>query len=629
MPALTDNEARAVAYFAIGVSSEGGDQAYRLSFAGNTSHDAHGNVELHPVAASGYSIGTLQSDLGQSGGAVSTQLVDAYQTWARINHADWALNDAQRTQTINDLSRNGHQINADNGRDLDAGVKSHLNSFLASNDGVTFVHNRDVDQVNKLMTDVITPLRASQLYQQSSADDQAKLVAIAAKAYNQSERWGGQIVHNVGNGTYHSVADVSGAVDQMPGYMQSGRDAALRGADLFNTMQHSTANNAMHTPWQDVVANPLVNPTRLNADPAHPHLSPEYLSVKDAFVDPTHGRAMVNALESGGSYNYGNPATANGRGFYAEGRDFVEWDRTGQGRAFVNGQWSDVARTDLTSTVNHDHTVDLNVRRNGTEERLLHVTHPSAVQAHAAPVHHAAPAHPAGQPARGALREHDRGAQVHALQTQLAQLGYKDANGHRLVADSNFGQGTKAAVEAFQRDHHLHADGVAGAVTLSALHGAAQQQTAAQSATPPLNDAAHPGNPMYRQALDAVQQLDAQQGRTSDQHSANLAAALTVAAKEHGLNQVNHVVLSDDATRAFAVQGDMNSPFKQYADVNVAQAVNTPIAQSSNTWQQAAQQPHVNNPAAQQQQAQPQQAQPQQAQPQQAQPEQHANPVMR
>lgn len=616
MPALTDNEAKAVAYFAIGVSSEGGDQAYHLGFAGNTSRDAHGNVELHPVAASGYSIGTLQSDLGQSGGAVSTQLVDAYQTWARTNHPDWALNDAQRTQTINDLSRNGHQINADNGRDLDAGVKSHLNSFLASNDGVTFVHNRDVEQVNKLMTDVVTPMRASQLYQQASADDQAKLIAVAAKAYNQSERWGGQIVHNVGNGTYHSVADVSGAVDQMPGYMQSGRDAALRGADLFNTMQHSTGNNAMHTPWQDVVANPLVNPTRLNADPAHPHLGQEYLTVKDAFVDPTHGRAMVNALESGGSYNYGNPATANGRGFYAEGRDFVEWDRAGQGRAFVNGQWSDVARTDLTRTVNHDHTVDLNVRRNGAEERLLHVTHPSAVQGHAAPaapLSHPAAANHAGQHAQGELREHDRGAQVHALQAQLAQLGYKDANGHRLAADSDFGQGTKTAVEAFQRDHHLHVDGVAGAATMSALHGAVQQ-TAAQHAAPQLNDATHPGNPMYRQALNAVQELDAQQGRTPDQHSANLAAALTVAANEHRMSQINHVVLSDDATRAYAVQGDLNSPFKQYTDVNVAQAVNTPIAQSSNAWQQPAQQPDMGHLAVQQQQVQTQQ---------------QANPVMR
>jgi hypothetical protein len=32
---------------------------------------------LAPVAASGYSIGTLQNDLGQSGGVAATQLIDA------------------------------------------------------------------------------------------------------------------------------------------------------------------------------------------------------------------------------------------------------------------------------------------------------------------------------------------------------------------------------------------------------------------------------------------------------------------------------------------------------------------------------------------------------------------------
>ncbi|WP_285404872.1 hypothetical protein [Luteibacter sp. ME-Dv--P-043b] len=35
MADLTDNELRAVAYFSIGVSSEGKDASYRLAFAGN------------------------------------------------------------------------------------------------------------------------------------------------------------------------------------------------------------------------------------------------------------------------------------------------------------------------------------------------------------------------------------------------------------------------------------------------------------------------------------------------------------------------------------------------------------------------------------------------------------------
>lgn len=54
MADLTDNELRAIAYFSIGVSSEGKDASYRLAFAGNTVRDAAGNVNLQPVGNSGY-----------------------------------------------------------------------------------------------------------------------------------------------------------------------------------------------------------------------------------------------------------------------------------------------------------------------------------------------------------------------------------------------------------------------------------------------------------------------------------------------------------------------------------------------------------------------------------------------
>jgi len=45
------------------------------------------------------------------------------------------------------------------------------------------------------------------------------------------------------------------------------------------------------------------------------------------------------------------------------------------------------------------------------------------------------------------------------------------------------------------------------------------------------------------------------------------------------LSRVDHVVLSDDASRAYAVQRDINSLFKRHTDVNVAQAVGTPLKQ--------------------------------------------------
>jgi hypothetical protein len=55
------------------------------------------------------------------------------------------------------------------------------------------------------------------------------------------------------------------------------------------------------------------------------------------------------------------------------------------------------------------------------------------------------------------------------------------------------------------------------------------------------------------------------------------------------------------------VQGDLNSPFKQTAHVQTAQALNASVEQSSQAWQQAAQGKAQEQPAAKAQQpAQPQ-----------------------
>ncbi|WP_343161916.1 XVIPCD domain-containing protein [Luteibacter sp.] len=82
------------------------------------------------------------------------------------------------------------------------------------------------------------------------------------------------------------------------------------------------------------------------------------------------------------------------------------------------------------------------------------------------------------------------------------------------------------------------------------------------------------------QARTGVHAVDAQHGRKPDQLSENLAGSLAVAAKREGLSRIDHVVLSDDASKVYAVQGDMNSPHKRVVEIPTAQAVNTPLEQS-------------------------------------------------
>lgn len=60
-----------------------------------------------------------------------------------------------------------------------------------------------------------------------------------------------------------------------------------------------------------------------------------------------------------------------------------------------------------------------------------------------------------------------------------------------------------------------------------------------------------------------------------------IAGSLAAAAVMNGMRQIDQVMLNDDASRAYAVQGNATSPFKQIAEVDVLQAARTPLAQSS------------------------------------------------
>ncbi|WP_240147770.1 XVIPCD domain-containing protein [Luteibacter yeojuensis] len=219
-----------------------------------------------------------------------------------------------------------------------------------------------------------------------------------------------------------------------------------------------------------------------------------------------------------------------------------------------------------------------------------------AVGAHPA---HDAPAH--GTRAH-ALREGATGHDVQALQERLNALGVHDAHGRPISPDGHFGEHTRGAVENFQRVHGLTPDGVVGPRTAEALQ---HQQT---QDVPKLDSPARPGHEIYKQALEGVHRLDAMHERVSDGGSDRLAASLTVAAQQAGLHRIDHVELSTDASRVYAMQGDANSPFKQVAEVFTQRAMATPVEHSSQASQKVAQQGQALADHQQQQQSQQQQA---------------------
>lgn len=99
--------------------------------------------------------------------------------------------------------------------------------------------------------------------------------------------------------------------------------------------------------------------------------------------------------------------------------------------------------------------------------------------------------------------------------------------------------------------------------------------------TPRLDEPGHPDHPMYLQGWSKVQRLDAERGRPSDQCSANLTGVLVTACKAQGMTRIDAVTLSEDGSRAIAIEQVLGRTFQRHAVVDTAQAVRTPLEQSS------------------------------------------------
>lgn len=96
----------------------------------------------------------------------------------------------------------------------------------------------------------------------------------------------------------------------------------------------------------------------------------------------------------------------------------------------------------------------------------------------------------------------------------------------------------------------------------------------------------HPDYGLNQQIRQGVAALDAQHGRPFDQTSERLTASLTVLAREQGLQQVDHVLVSNATAQhpaghnVFVVQGDPANPAHLRAMMPTAVAVQTPVEQS-------------------------------------------------
>jgi hypothetical protein len=598
MSTLTEQELRTLAYYAIGVASEGKDEAYRLSFAGKHLREKDGTILLQPIGNSGYSVGELQTDLGQHHEDAAA-LVSAYQDWATRDHpganTGWVLSAAQQAEQTALLQRDGRHIrdpnyNAHNlvyrrqhgvdipsrllpqsGQDIDPDFKLHLDVFLATNAGKGFVDMLDAARVDDLVVSVAKPLQGMKAYQSASPEEQAKIFAVTAKAQNQNPVFAQHTLDDIGLGRITTLAGISARIDgavsrnparpDQPTYMETGRDAALAGADVFNALQGMGKHNALRPAWQAVAAKPIADSTQPGVDPALSSIVNQRTAIKALFVQPAQGKGFIEEMQTNGSYSHGDPAHAESRGFYVQGQDFLLWNRHGRGSGLVDGRWIAFSRGEVALRRNDDNTLDVDRARGGQTERLLHVTNP--VHSHVISGVHRAGA--------GVLHYGECGEAVAALQTDLSRLGYSNRDGHALRADGDFGRETLLAVEAFQRDQGLAADGKAGPQTQRAIAAAtyASHDQAAALGEPsvPLRAFSDPSHPQH--ALYAALQKWLPQG-TSEARLAQATMACHCA-RIHKPEEVSGVYSGGDGKIHFTT----HSLFASMATVDINQPAPT------------------------------------------------------
>ena len=505
------NSLAGATYFVVGRGTEGGPSSYHLSIAGVTSgtSDPNWGDAKKVVADSGYSLGTIQVDLGKRGTWALGSADGAKPKPGESTYVDAIIDQAEKyakdhnlkftddkAQLRTDLLSHG---NGEHGRTtlafIDKDTRNSINAWASSEDGQKWIHkNIDYPQIKNATQSAMDIL--DKYGKNIPEDRRLETVAILAKTENQ----------------------IPSQIAKFEKVMKDGGD--------YNAVLAE--------------ANKIKGTYSYYDGPKAATLAEEY---KKAYDDPQKAAALDRAHTKVGDPNFNPAKSANDPDI----KDALK--AIGQGG-----------------------------------------------RAHAAPGGH------------GTMREGSHGENVKALQNDLIKLGITDAKGHALKPDGDYGPGTKAAVEKFQREHHMTADGIAGAKTLDAVHKAAQPPHAS------LSDSRNPGNAIYSQALKNIQAIDAERGRTSDNMTNNLAGSLATAARAGGLTRIDHVIMSDDGKRAFAVQGELNSPLKQMAEVNVVQAVAKPLEQSSAEFQklpQNQQQANTQNQQKQQQQPQaPQQPEP-------------------
>ena len=143
------------------------------------------------------------------------------------------------------------------------------------------------------------------------------------------------------------------------------------------------------------------------------------------------------------------------------------------------------------------------------------------------------PAYPTSTPTPRLFQVNDVGIEVRQMQQRLKDLGYYHGE-----ADGQFGSGTESAVKAFQFQHNLKDDGIAGEQTLNLLYSAQAQTfvpTPTPSPTPAVLSSGSQGDEVKR-LQQRLKDLGFYEGVIDGDFGKGTKTAVTLFQKQHDLD---------------------------------------------------------------------------------------------
>jgi len=131
------------------------------------------------------------------------------------------------------------------------------------------------------------------------------------------------------------------------------------------------------------------------------------------------------------------------------------------------------------------------------------------------------------------LRTGSVGDEVERLQQRLQELGFYDSQ-----VDGKFGSGTTEAVRAFQAQHNLDADGMAGENTLSLVYSTAAATRAPTASPSPTPDSLAKGDrgDSVKELQQRLKDLGFYNGAVDGDYGSNTTEAVRLFQRQHGID---------------------------------------------------------------------------------------------